>query len=798
MKKHVLYFAVISLFLFLNIKPIKAQQYDYGFSRSSSIIVKKVNGDTMQMPWVGGLNSVHFQEIDLNLDGIRDLVVFDVHGNRLMTFINGGTANQSDYTYTPEYESAFPEVQSWLQTVDYDNDGDMDLFTYSTYGAGISVYKNVSSGGVLKFQMVTRTINYYIPGWPPTNIFVSSVDYPGLADVDFDGDMDILTFSVLGTYVYFYKNYSMEKYGVPDSLDFKLKDHCWGKFAESENTNSVTLHTICYNSKAGGGGGNNMKHTGSTLLPMDYNNDSLYDLILGDVDYFTLNLLINGGTRDSAHMVSQDTVFPSNTAHIDLVTFPVANYIDIDNDGVKELISSPFEGAYYKPENNNCVWLYENTGTTAQPNFVYSKNDFLQGEMIDVGDAAHPVLVDVDGDGLKDMIISNYGNVDSTYLDTVWFILHTFKVSRLAYYKNTGSPGNPVYQLIDTNWANLDTLQRIGLSPTFGDLDNDGDMDMIVGNDKGDLYYCMNTAGAGQAISFSGAVAHYQNITVGTDNFSTPQLIDIDGDSLLDLVIGKKTNRLRKQNQQDSIVGYLSYYRNTGTRTNPVFVLETDSMGNVDPKNYWNYYSAYSVPYFFRDANNKLKLFVGSASGMVFYYRDIENNIHGTFGMDSNLQYMDVVDTLYSVFSYINNYNMLVPFKAGIFSAPLVDDFDADGYPDMIIGGFSGGLTYFKGITPPYVSIKDPEENQEADVRLYPNPAEDYVYLQIDRYQELNRVQVEIYDLNGRLMRNQQINTAPSTKISTAELTKGVYFVRITSVSKDNKSFMRTVKLVVY
>lgn len=796
MKKHYLIFALFTIFIY-NSKFTFAQQYfDYGFQRNDSIIVKDASANVLSMAWAGGLNATHFQDIDINLDGIKDLVGFDIHGNRLLTFINHGTSNTIDYTYEPKYQDDFPEVQSWLQTVDYDNDGDMDLFTYSTYGAGISVYKNVSSNGHLQFQLVTQTINYYIPGWPPTNIFVSSVDYPGLVDVDRDGDMDILTFSVLGTFIYFYKNYSIEHYGVPDSLDFKLYDKCWGKFAESETTNSVYLHQYCPNTKVAKTSGNGQKHTGSTLLPIDLNNDSIYDLILGDVDYFNINGLINGGTLDSAHMISQDTTFPANTKSVEIITFPLTNYVDIDNDGVKELISSPFEGAYYKPENANSVWLYENTGTTNSPVFSYSKNNFLQGDMIDVGDAAHPALVDVDGDGLQDLIIGNYGYVDSSYWN-VWNILETVKVSQLTYYHNIGSNGNPIYQLVDTNWAHLDTLRKIALSPTFGDLDGDGDQDMILGSQDGNLIYCQNTAAPGQAISFTNAVLNFQNISVGIDNFSTPQLIDIDNDTILDIVIGKKTNRLRKVNMQDSIVGYISYYRNIGTATQAVFSLETDSMGNIDPKDYWHYYSAYAVPHFFRDANDSLKLFVGSASGLTFYYRDIENNIHGTFGVDSNLTYTDILNTLYSVFSYINDYQQQVAFKAGIFSAPLVSDFNNDGYPDLMIGNFSGGMTYFKGIAPPAVGIEKQKEPINADVRLYPNPAEDYVNLAIDHYQELQNIQLEVYNLNGSIVLKKQINSAPLTQINTSSLKQGIYFIRVQAQSSDKQNFVRNLKLIV-
>ena len=794
-KKHYLLFVIILSF---NLLSYSQQLYDFGFERCDSIVVKDSLGNELDMPWTGGLNGVHFQEIDLNIDGVMDLVIFDIHGDRLLTFINNGTANTVDYSFAPEYQKIFPEIQSWMQTVDYDNDGDMDIFNYSTYGAGITVYQNISSNGLLKFKLVTNTINYYIPGWPPTNIFVSSVDYPAIVDVDNDGDVDILTFSVLGTFVYYYRNYSMENYNVPDSLDFKLYDKCWGKFAESETTNSVFLNQTCnYNAAKTSGGGSGFKHTGSTLLAIDLNNDTLKDLILGDVDFFTVNSLINGGTLDSAHMISQDTTYPSNTQQVDMISFPVSKFIDIDNDGINELIVSPFEAAYYKPENRNSVWLYENSGSNTQPIFNFVQKDFIQNEMIDVGDASNPSLVDVDQDGLLDLIISNYGYVESSYFDTVWYILYTHKISQLTYYHNVGTANNPVYQLIEEDWAGLSALDKISLRATFGDIDGDGDDDMIIGSDEGNLIYYENTAATGQTMSFAAPIMNYQNITVGDENFSSPQLIDINGDTLLDLVIGKKTNRLRNIAIQDSIVGYVSYYKNTGTSTQPIFTLETDSMGNVDPKDYWNYYSAYSAPYFFRDSNDSLKLFVGSGSGLTFYYRDIEANIHGTFGIDSSMTYTDVVQTLYSVFSFTNSDRNLVPFKAGIRSAPLVHDFNMDGYPDMMVGNFSGGLNYFKGTAPLGIGMEDSKHISAPDMKLYPNPADNYVNLNIDKYQDLQTLNIEIRDMTGRLVSAKRSIANQNTRINTANLKQGVYFVTVYSKSYSGQNFFRTLKLMI-
>jgi len=790
---------LIFTFLFGIIIQSSAQQYfDFGFERDQSIVVNDSLGNQLTMPWVGGLNAVHFQEIDLNIDGILDLVIFDVHGDRLLTFINNGASGVVDYHYAPQYEKLFPYIRAWMQTLDFDNDGDMDIFNYSTYGAGITVYENISSNGKLKFKLITNTLNYDVPPpWPSTNIFVSEVDYPAIVDVDNDGDIDILTFSVLGTYVYFYKNYSMESFGVPDSLKFKLKDHCWGKFHENDSTNAVNLNSPCINKMSNKSGGSDFKHTGSTLLAIDLNNDTLKDLLLGDVDYFNLNALINGGTLDSAHMISQDTIYPNNTQEINVITFPVAKYIDINNDDRKELIVSPFDAAYYKPENANSVWLYQNTGTNSAPIFTFDKKDFLQGDMVDVGDASNPSLVDVNGDGLLDLVISNYGTVDSTYIDPPFYILHSVKISHLTYYKNIGTIGNPKYQFMDGDWAGLSVLKKVSLRATFGDIDGDGDDDMMVGSRDGNIIYYENTAGAGQEISFAASIIDYQNISIGKDNFSSPQLIDINKDNLLDLVIGKKTYRLRNINNQDSLVGYLSYYKNTGTATQPVFTLETDSMGNIDPKAFYSYYAAYASPYFFRDANDSLKLFVGSYSGLTFYYRDIEDNIHGTFGVDSNLVYNDIIQTLYSVFSFNNSNKNYVPFDAGLISAPLVHDFNNDGYPDMMMGNFAGGLNYFKGVKAPGVGFDNANKISNPELKLYPNPAEDYVNIALENYQEFKTLTIEIRDMTGRLISSKRTMANPNTHLNITELKQGVYFVTVLSKSHNGQEFNRTLKLMV-
>ena len=77
--------------------------------------------------------------------------------------------------------------------------------------------------------------------------------------------------------------------------------------------------------------------------------------------------------------------------------------------------------------------------------------------------------------------------------------------------------------------------------PTFGDLDNDGDLDMIVGDQNGQLHYFVNT-GSVNSPSFSLSVPGINGIDVG--NSAAPYLSDIDSNGTLDLLIGNENGRV--------------------------------------------------------------------------------------------------------------------------------------------------------------------------------------------------------------------------------------------------------------
>ena len=177
---------------------------------------------------------------------------------------------------------------------------------------------------------------------------------------------------------------------------------------------------------------------------------------------------------------------------------------------------------------------------------------------------------------------------------------------KLIYLENTGSSRTPEFvERIGT--ANPFDGIDVGVysAPALGDLDGDGDLDLVVGEESGKLIYIENT-GTSTEPEFAEFVAfldfspkssysysysylydddyvdddyvptmppsrqgNYSNLFAGIDvgYESIPVFADLDGDGDLDLAVG-------------NLDGKLNYIENTGTSTTPKFVQLT---GRANP-----------------------------------------------------------------------------------------------------------------------------------------------------------------------------------------------------------------------
>ena len=707
------------------------------------------NGAKLLSPWAGGLNYSSFSQIDFNFDGKNDIVAFDKvcnSGGKLRAYLNIGSPGVAKYKHSPEYQDKLPIVTEWAFFFDYDMDGKSDIFTYTT--GGIKVFKNTSTASSVSFSLASALlVSDYNPVGPPSvsNIPCNSVVTPAISDIDGDGDLDILVFSVFGIKIEYHKNMSMELYGNANNLVFNMVDDCWGDM--EENSCQVYLYQCPYPKylhKAITENTSKIAHSGSCIMCLDNDGDGDKDLIIGDVACSTVDYVDNIGSTSNAHIGDTTKLYPNfpnkgSTTVIKMSSFPCTYYLDVDNDGKKDLIASPniVAGA----ENYQSVWYYKNTSSTPTVNFVIQKKNFLQEDMIELGEGAYPVLFDADADGKKDLIVGHLG----------FYNLNTNK-SRLAYYRNIGTNTAPSFSLITKDYQNLSSYNLYSMAPTFGDLDNDGDKDLIIGSTSGRVHYFENTAGVGNPAIFTTYVGNYQNI-LGS-NFIYPQLFDIDKNGTLDLLLGSQN-------------GKIALWKNIGTLTIPSFTQQSVFLGGIDVRQY-GYSTGYAMPYMYSDAG-VTKLIVGSEIGNLYLYDNIDANILGTYNR---------VDTT------------LFKINEGTRCAPVFEDITNDGKRDLFIGNQAGGLAFFNSANIYGVGINE-LNNVESNITIYPNPCNEKLIISINdnTFEEHN---IKLIDILGQeVYTNNTFNK--TIEIHSLNFNKGIYVVVITSLENNNRKLTKKI-----
>ena len=719
----------------------------------TAMSVANLNGENYSDPFAGGMNAIQFGEIDMNMDGIKDLLAFDRQGNRIMPYINSGIEGTIDYSYAPEYISGLPELYHWAIFIDYNMDGKEDIFTYNPQFPGIIIYKNTSTYE-LRFELV---IYPYLTSWYGSgyvNILVTYADYPGISDLDGDGDLDILTFWALGAFVEMHKNLSMETYGHADSLIFERTTWCWGEFAESEESNDLYLDT-CFGTKyyfpediPG-----RERHTGSTFLLTDLNDDGTKDLLLGDVDYPQLIFLLNDGTSEDAYISEYYHAFPDEDDPSWIYSMPAAALVDVNNDGADDLLVSPFDPNPFVTQNHKSVWLYINAGSNAVPDFEFETKRFLQQDMIDCGSGAYPVFADINLDGLQDLIIGNYGYYKNSWYNE-YMALHSEYASRMAIFMNVGEDYQPRFEYITDDFGFIQEMNILGAYPTFGDIDSDDDADMVVGRDNGTLLFYRNCSCIGNPEDFALEDTNYKGIDVG--DFSTPFLYDIDEDGLIDLIIGERG-------------GNLNFYKNTGDLYEPEFTLVTDSLGKVLVTDFNLSWDGYSTPYIFRAQDGKMRLVSGSEQGIIYYYTDIENNLLGSFTPSDELwKLIDSVE---------------FTIKKGYRTSAAIANLNGDAYMDMLIGNFSGGLNIYSTGLEPEVSMDIPDDiaKETFGLQVYPNPANRLLNIRINGTQPDDEYNIRMYNLTGRLIFEDQFNGSNAYSLNTSTFPGGIYLCSVSA-----------------
>lgn len=266
---------------------------------------------------MGGPTAGYHNFADLDGDGDLDLVVnaYDYYSEQVnfQFFENSGAAQSPAFTadnYLTDPFGIEPGTLAQPIFVDIDNDGDLDLFSGDLYNASFKFQENIGSSDAPNFA--PPTINPF--GLASTAYF----NFATAADLDADGDIDILGGGLYGTLQFF------ENEGTSSAPSFG-----------SPQANPFGISTA-----------------GVIVIPhlSDLDGDGDYDLLYMTYPGFQINYIENTGSASSPVFgTSIPNPFGIDAAGLEI---PVPSSADIDGDGDMDVLIAD----YYA----NNVLYYEN------------------------------------------------------------------------------------------------------------------------------------------------------------------------------------------------------------------------------------------------------------------------------------------------------------------------------------------------------------------------------------------------------------------------------------------------------
>jgi hypothetical protein len=542
------------------------------------------------------------------------------------------------------------------QFIDIDGDGDLDLFVQERSN-DLMFFENVGSRTAARF--VWRADKY---------AELDIGEWYRFVDMDGDGDYDMIAEQPY-SYVRLYRNDGSRTAPRLVLAGDTLEDTTGRPiFADRQNIANAA----------------------------DIDCNGLMDLFLGRVDG---TITRYEETRASAGGVPRFRFVTDRFEGIEIVAQLSGSsrhgansmyFADIDDDGDLDL----FWGDFFEPG----VLLIRNQGTCAAPNLRGQPEPLRRadGETILTSGYNVPVLADIDGDGDFDLFLGIIGgafNPNRTAPDSFHFYertpagfelrttryidgidvgsestvafgdidgdgdldmlvgnkidRNTQQSARMYVFRNDGSAREPRFVLADT----LDLATSYHYAPALADLDGDGLIDMLLGTWNHDVLHFRNT-GTPQQPRWEQDTARTVRLTRGSN--TTPALVDIDGDGDLDLFVGEAS-------------GTINFYRNVGSSTDPRFELVSDEYGGIDV-------GRRSHPAFVDlDSDGDLDMIVGREEGGGVVFRNVGTRTEPRFERDDSL---------------------LLPLPP--LGSPAFVDLNGDGRHDLVAGNLSGGLYYFR------------------------------------------------------------------------------------------------------
>lgn len=466
----------------------------------------------------GGLintNSDYPALVDLDGDGDLDLIIGGYYG--LLYYENVGTITDPVFF---KNDTVFTNVNSQIggdpkpAFADLDGDGDFDLLV----GIGESFVPGPEPGLTLGFRNIGNTLNPVFELDSTLVIGIPDVglnSYPALADIDGDGDYDLLI-GRDGASIYYYKN--------TGTIHSPIWTRDFTTFA------SVESQTYWKN---------------PTFVDLDYDGD--LDLVYGQSTGI-LYVYRNNGTPTSPLF----QLYPDYFRVIKLDgSGGTVSLADFDGDGDYDLLSGMWDGKFY---------YFRNDGTNQKPVFNRVNMPFSN---LTVSSYSSPVFIDIDGDGDFDIVsgalngqvycyINNNGTftLDNSifgFIDIGWMSIPTFADmdgdgdldllvgaetgTEYRYYENTG---NNVF--VENNSVFAGIIFPNYSRPTLADVDNDGDYDLIIGRSNGAIIYYRNDGTLSSPV-WTRADSEFEGVKVKQNAHAG--FSDLDGDGRPDLILGE-------------------------------------------------------------------------------------------------------------------------------------------------------------------------------------------------------------------------------------------------------------------
>jgi hypothetical protein len=411
--------------------------------------------------------------VDFDYDQDFDIITGDQDGV-LRYFENAGN-------------NTFAEVAGWsvftsfnLGTyvipafADLTNDGLLEAVVGSSPTSSPQTIAYLLNKGANTFEKKTGIYDPFGGVW----IYYDATPY--FADVDYDGDDDVLFDNRRDEIIYMKNNNGVFDYAPAEENSF---------------ASIVTANEFC-------------------ISYVDLNNDGKKDIVGGSsvgIQYFQAT----SGTFTPISVESGPFK--------DITTFdsPKTDFVDIDADGDLDLFLSDAVDA---TRARYRIRYFKNTGTPEAPVFVEQAGSSNLLSSIQEEYELYPRFVDIDHDGDLDALIGEGGDVHAEITDSNEFL----------FFENTGNATTPNFVYRGDLIPQFDNGEYF--SPAFTDIDHDGDLDVFEGDSQGRVWFYRNNNAS--PVTSVNATTLSTNLSAGTilvdDNLS---IVDADNDEITRVLV---------------------------------------------------------------------------------------------------------------------------------------------------------------------------------------------------------------------------------------------------------------------